>query len=85
MSRIYPDDFSDSCSVYEKEEDPLRKERLGEYKGKIQLEVEQLCTELIHLVKDILLPASSTPEITVFWQKMKADYYRYIAEMKGVL
>jgi 14-3-3 protein epsilon len=59
-----------------------RVERLVAYKATILGELEQYCNELIGLVDAQLLPAAKTPESRVFYEKLKADYYRYVCEWK---
>jgi 14-3-3 protein epsilon len=51
-----------------------------EYKKKIETELEQLCQRIIKNIDSYLLPKSTESEAKVFYHKMKADYYRYIAE-----
>ncbi|KAK8889838.1 hypothetical protein M9Y10_034592 [Tritrichomonas musculus] len=59
-----------------------RVELLNAYKATILAELEKYCNELIGLVDTQLLPAAKTPEARVFYEKLKADYYRYICESK---
>jgi len=51
-----------------------------EYCGKVEKELDDICNKILNLLKDKLIPKSSTGESQVFYHKMKADYYRYIAE-----
>ena len=51
-----------------------------EYKKKIETELENLCLKIIKNIDSFLLPKSGDSEAKVFYHKMKADYYRYIAE-----
>ena len=39
-----------------------------------------LCQDILDLVDDFLMPNSESDEAKVFFNKMKADYFRYIAE-----
>ena len=50
------------------------------YKGKIESELTNICQDILDLLDEHLVPNSSTDEGKVFFNKMKADYYRYIAE-----
>ena len=59
-----------------------RVEQLKQYKTTILAELEKYCNELIGLVDTQLLPAAKDPESRVFYEKLKADYYRYICESK---
>jgi 14-3-3 protein epsilon len=53
------------------------------YKSRVEEELDEICTDILTLLNDKLLPrAQGQVESTVFYQKMKADYYRYLAEFK---
>merc|ERR1711941_80311 len=52
-----------------------------EYCQKVEAELQKICDTIIGLLDNNLLGKGSG-ESTVFYQKMKADYYRYIAEFK---
>jgi len=54
--------------------------RIDEYKGKIEKELNDICSEIIHSLDQQLVPSSSSAEGKVFFEKMKGDYYRYLAE-----
>jgi len=51
-----------------------------EYKSKVEKELEELCERIIKTIDDSLLSNAADDESKVFYHKMKADYYRYIAE-----
>merc|ERR1711972_305007 len=52
-----------------------------EYCGKVEGELQKICDGIILLLTDNLLKSATlNGESKVFYQKMKADYYRYIAE-----
>merc|ERR1711878_123566 len=53
---------------------------MGEYSGKIEGELQKICSTILGLLDQNLIPLSTSGESKVFYQKMKADYYRYIAE-----
>jgi len=55
-------------------------EAMKSYHKKIEIELTGLCTEVIQIITDQLLPISNNPEAQVFYHKMKADYLRYISE-----
>jgi len=50
-----------------------------EYCGKVEAELQTICDAILDLLAK-LIPKASGGESKVFYQKMKADYYRYIAE-----
>jgi 14-3-3 protein epsilon len=51
-----------------------------EYCQKVEAELDKICTTILGLLDGNLIPKATSDESKVFYQKMKADYYRYIAE-----
>merc|ERR1740138_1097709 len=51
-----------------------------EYCKKVEEELDKICNTILDVLKDNLIPQSKDDESKVFYHKMKADYYRYIAE-----
>merc|ERR1711904_326518 len=51
-----------------------------EYCGKVEEELAKICNTILGLLDNNLIGKATTGESKVFYQKMKADYYRYIAE-----
>merc|ERR1712165_323679 len=51
-----------------------------EYCKKVEAELQKICDTILGLLDANLITKASTGESKVFYQKMKADYYRYIAE-----
>merc|ERR1712060_117682 len=51
-----------------------------EYCAKVEAELQNICDTILELLSNNLIPKASGGEAKVFYQKMKADYYRYIAE-----
>jgi 14-3-3 protein epsilon len=51
-----------------------------EYKKKIESELASVCQKIIKNIDTHLLIKATDAEAKVFYHKMKADYYRYIAE-----
>jgi len=49
------------------------------YCGKVEEELQKICDTILKLLDEKLIPKTSG-ESKVFYVKMKADYYRYIAE-----
>lgn len=73
-------------AIHEHEENrgnTARVEQLNRYRKTILDELEKYCNELIGLVDSFLLTAATSPESKVFYQKLKADYYRYICESRN--
>merc|ERR1712232_989648 len=54
-----------------------------EYCGKVEKELQKICDTILGLLDGNLIGKASTGESKVFYQKMKADYYRYIAEFSS--
>jgi len=50
------------------------------YKAKVETELNSICSDILGVLDDSLIKTSLEPEPMVFYQKMKADYYRYLAE-----
>merc|ERR1711972_960110 len=48
--------------------------------AKVEAELQKICDTILGLLDGNLISKATTGESKVFYQKMKADYYRYIAE-----
>merc|ERR1712232_663520 len=55
----------------------------NEYCKKVETELQKICDTILGLLDSNLVPKASNGESKVFYQKMKADYYRYIAEFSS--
>ncbi|OLP96210.1 14-3-3-like protein [Symbiodinium microadriaticum] len=53
-----------------------------EYCKKVEDELQSICDTILALLDNKLIAKASSGESKVFYQKMKADYYRYIAEFR---
>jgi len=51
-----------------------------EYCGKVEKELQTICDTILGILDGNLISKAGSGEAKVFYQKMKADYYRYIAE-----
>merc|ERR1711894_729247 len=51
-----------------------------EYCQKVEGELQKICDTILGLLDGNLITKASCGESKVFYQKMKADYFRYIAE-----
>jgi len=51
-----------------------------EFCGKVEEELQKICDDILSLLGDTLIKNAASEEGKVFYQKMKADYHRYIAE-----
>jgi len=72
-----------SESLYKKDKDkPNENGKLAqEYMEKIKTELTEICNEIIRLLDDHLINEEQPGESKVFYNKMKADYFRYMAEV----
>lgn len=52
------------------------------YRQKVERELTELCAEMLALVDKRLLPATTSHEGRVFFDKTRGDYYRYLAEIQ---
>ena len=55
-------------------------QKVKNYKQQIETELTSICQDILDLVDETLLINSQTDESKVFFEKMKADFMRYIAE-----
>ncbi|XP_052178337.1 14-3-3-like protein D [Diospyros lotus] len=56
--------------------------RIKEYRQKVELELTNICNDIMTVIDEHLIPSCAGGESTVFFYKMKGDYYRYLAEFK---
>lgn len=56
--------------------------RIKDYRQRVEDELTKICNDILSVIDEHLIPSSSTGESTVFYYKMKGDYYRYLAEFK---
>ncbi|CAE7494550.1 artA [Symbiodinium natans] len=54
----------------------------AEYCTKVANELQKICDTILALLSEKLIGKASSGESKVFYHKMKADYYRYIAEFR---
>ncbi|WVY99599.1 hypothetical protein V8G54_025669 [Vigna mungo] len=72
-------------SIEQKEEtkgNELNAKRIKEYRQKVELELSNICNDVMRVIDEHLIPSAAAGESTVFYYKMKGDYYRYLAEFK---
>ncbi|XP_057451790.1 14-3-3-like protein C [Lotus japonicus] len=74
-------------SLLEKKEESkvnkLNVKRIKEFREKLESELITICTDIITIIDQHLLPQSSSGESNVIYYKMKGDGYRYLAELKS--
>ncbi|KAF5728723.1 14-3-3f protein [Tripterygium wilfordii] len=72
-------------SIEQKEEargNEQNAKRIKGYRQKVESELSKICSDIMSVIDEHLIPSCSTGESTVFFYKMKGDYYRYLAEFK---
>ncbi|KAK2636080.1 hypothetical protein Ddye_030872 [Dipteronia dyeriana] len=52
------------------------------YRQKVEEELSKICGDILTIIDEHLIPSSTSGEATVFYYKMKGDYFRYLAEFK---
>lgn len=71
-------------SIEQKTEGNERKQAMArEYREKVESELRDICNDVLNLLTKFLIETASTPESKVFYLKMKGDYFRYLAEVRG--
>ncbi|KAF1381677.1 14-3-3 protein zeta/delta [Sander lucioperca] len=69
-------------SMEQKSKDNDAKSALAkEYKETIEKELNDICKEVLDLLDKHLIPNAKPADSSVFYLKMKGDYYRYLAEV----
>ncbi|XP_010553282.1 PREDICTED: 14-3-3-like protein D isoform X2 [Tarenaya hassleriana] len=61
----------------------INAKRIKDYMQKVESELSNICGDIMSVLDDHLIPSASPGESTVFFHKMKGDYYRYLAEFKS--
>jgi 14-3-3 protein epsilon len=72
-------------SIEQKEESKGNDEhvkRIKKYREVVEKELSDICSSILSLLDDHLIPTASSGESKVFYLKMKGDYHRYLAEFK---
>jgi len=70
-------------SIEQKEENKgnaTHVQRIKEYRGRVEKELNSICSDILSVLDEHLIPSSTTGESKVFYFKMKGDYHRYLAE-----
>ncbi|CAI9089220.1 OLC1v1023753C1 [Oldenlandia corymbosa var. corymbosa] len=57
--------------------------RIKEYRQKVENELTDICNDIMTVIDEHLIPSCAAGESSVFYYKMKGDYYRYLAEFKS--
>ncbi|XP_020274673.1 14-3-3 protein 7-like isoform X2 [Asparagus officinalis] len=73
-------------SIEQKEESKGNEQNvklIKSYRQKVEEELTKICNDILAIIDKHLIPSSGTGESSVFYYKMKGDYYRYLAEFKN--
>jgi len=54
--------------------------KIREYRKKVEDELTKICNDILNVLDNHLIPSANTGESRVFYNKMKGDYHRYLAE-----
>ncbi|XP_043342876.1 14-3-3 protein beta/alpha-like [Cervus canadensis] len=69
-------------SIEQKTEQNEKKQQMGkEYREKIEVELQDICNDVLELLDKYLIPNATQPESKVFYLKMKGNYFRYLSEV----
>lgn len=77
-----------SIEMREQDKNPTESEGFNkykavlDYKAKVEAELEEVCNDVLNLIKVYLVDQASNTESIVYYHKMSGDYYRYLAEFK---
>ena len=55
---------------------PQQLERVIQYRGRIEGELVKVCSDLLDLLKDKLIPEDVSTDGRVFFHKLAGDYHR---------
>ena len=72
-------------SIEQKEESKGNEEhvkRIKKYREVVEKELSDVCSSILQLLDDHLIPTASSGESKVFYLKTKGDYHRYLAEQQ---
>uniref|UniRef100_A0A7S2IVL1 14-3-3 domain-containing protein n=1 Tax=Haptolina brevifila TaxID=156173 RepID=A0A7S2IVL1_9EUKA len=69
-----------SIEAKEKEKGSDKATLVTNYKGKVEQELNKICQDILTLLDQSLITNAENAEAKVFYRKMKADYFRYLAE-----
>lgn len=62
------------------EKSPNKLQSIKEYRQKVEKELREICEDILKLLDKTLVPMAVDTESKVFYNKMKGDYQRYMAE-----
>eukprot|EP01126_Amoeba_proteus_P037759 TRINITY_DN390_c0_g3_i1.p1 TRINITY_DN390_c0_g3~~TRINITY_DN390_c0_g3_i1.p1 ORF type:complete len:241 (-),score=40.92 TRINITY_DN390_c0_g3_i1:131-853(-) len=57
--------------------------QIRNYCERVERELEEICADVLNVLDNHLIKSAENPESKVFYNKMKGDYYRYLAEFSS--
>ncbi|KAF9620958.1 hypothetical protein IFM89_015780 [Coptis chinensis] len=72
-------------SIEQKEESKGNEQNvklIKNYRSKVEEELSMICIDILTIINEHLIPSATLGESTIFYYKMKGDYFRYLAEFK---
>ena len=78
--------MEDRVVIEQKEESRKNEDHaalMKDYRSKVEVELSSVCSGILKLLDEHLIPAAAGSESKVFYMKMKGDYHRYMAEFKS--
>eukprot|EP01126_Amoeba_proteus_P003136 TRINITY_DN1102_c0_g1_i5.p1 TRINITY_DN1102_c0_g1~~TRINITY_DN1102_c0_g1_i5.p1 ORF type:complete len:242 (+),score=48.06 TRINITY_DN1102_c0_g1_i5:206-931(+) len=73
-------------SIEQKERTKEGSTHVGQIRGyceKVEKELEEICNDVLNVLDNHLIKSSINAESKVFYNKMKGDYFRYLAEFSN--
>lgn len=70
-----------NISLIENGQDPKNLRLIQSFKKEIETELFRICSEILDILKNDLIPFNNSTDAKVFFYKMVGDYYRYLAEI----
>ncbi|CAG8570124.1 19881_t:CDS:2 [Racocetra fulgida] len=70
-------------SIEQKEENKgneTQVQKIKAYRQKVETELSEVCSDILAVLDEHLIPSAEAGESKVFYYKMKGDYHRYLAE-----
>ncbi|KAG2274208.1 hypothetical protein Bca52824_056763 [Brassica carinata] len=85
---VYMAKLAEQAERYEEMKEESRKNEehaalVKDYRSKVEAELSSVCSGILKLLDEHLIPAAAGSESKVFYMKMKGDYHRYMAEFKS--
>ncbi|KAM7497843.1 hypothetical protein LguiA_022257 [Lonicera macranthoides] len=67
----------------EREGNEVNAKLIKGYREKVESELEMICSDILALIDEHLIPSSSSEESAILLYDLKGSYYMYLAQFKG--